>query len=90
MGEIVKLSEVPQAVRSSSYDNDITQALKMTKDEAVRVTVPQGRKAMNIGMAVSQRIKTLGHADKLHVSKVQDKVYILHGSMRTRKTKSRK
>lgn len=87
MGEIVKLSQVPQAVRSSSYDADIKQALQMGKDEALKIEVPPGRKATNVGMAVGQRIKTLGHGKELHVSKVKEEVYVLHGAMRTRKGK---
>ena len=85
MGEVVKLTDVPQVVRTSTYDNDIQQALKMRKDEALKINVAKGKKATNIGLALGQRIKTLGHGDKLHVSRVKDQVYILHGPMRTRK-----
>jgi hypothetical protein len=85
MGNVVKLTDVPQVVRTSTYDADIQQALKMRKDEALKIDVPKGKKATNIGLALGQRIKTLGHADKLHVSRVRDEVYVLHGPMRLRK-----
>jgi hypothetical protein len=82
MGEIVKLSELPAGTRTSSYDADIEQGLRMREDEALKVEVPQGREAANIAVALSGRIKSLGHENKLHVSRKGDAVFILHGGVK--------
>jgi len=87
MGKIVNVNDVPQIMRSSTYDTDIEQALKMGKDQALKVEIPSGRKAMNVGMALAQRIRTLKHDEELHVSRVKNEVYILHGAMRKVKSK---
>jgi hypothetical protein len=89
MGMIVKLSRRPQLIRATSYDPDIEKAIRMGKDEAYRVDVPEGKDVKNIALAISQSIKRKGWNDELHVSRTGDEVYILHGPMRTvcKKTK---
>jgi ribosomal protein S4E len=80
MGKIVSISDLPPpAVRAGRYDDDIKQALNMGKEQALEVTIEQGRKAANIGLAVRERVKRLGHEDRIHVEQRAGRVFIMHG-----------
>jgi hypothetical protein len=90
MGEIVKLSDLPQAVRTGSYDNEIKQALEMGQDEALKVEVPSKAEPTSVQVAIGQRIRKLGHDGEIKATKIEGQVYIVHGAMRPKTTRTGK
>lgn len=83
MGKVISVSDLMPVTRSSDYDKDIEEALKMPTNSAYMIELGE-RKLDSVNVALRERIKKSGYSQRIHVEvrKGNDGlkgVYILHG-----------